>query len=183
VTSALHAVGLAASTARRYPGELSGGQRQRVAVARAFAARPALLLCDEVTAALDVCAQATLLELIAGLAATFATSVVFVSHDLAVVRTICRRAVVMRAGRICEDGPTDEVFAAPRHPYTRNSSQPSHRHPTVSPLEHDNSLASGQRTALEDVRAPVRYGPRITAIIVYLHVGQSLSKKRTAQAS
>lgn len=58
-------------------------------------------------------------ELIAGLAATFATTVVFVSHDLAVVRTICRRAVVLRAGRICEDGPTEEIFAAPHHPYTR----------------------------------------------------------------
>lgn len=119
VAAALDQVRLAASTAHRYPSELSGGQRQRVAVARAFAARPALLLCDEVTSALDVSIQATVLELIAELATTFATTVVFVSHDLAVVRTICRRAVVMRAGRICEDGPTDKLFLAPRHPYTR----------------------------------------------------------------
>ncbi|MEO7195313.1 MAG: ABC transporter ATP-binding protein [Pseudonocardiaceae bacterium] len=119
VVAALDAVGLAASTARRYPGELSGGQRQRVAVARAFAARPALLLCDEVTSALDVSIQATILQLIAELVTTLRTTVVFVSHDLAVVRTICRRAVVLRAGRICEDGPTGELFTAPRHPYTR----------------------------------------------------------------
>lgn len=119
VAAALDQVRLAAGTAQRYPSELSGGQRQRVAVARAFAARPALLLCDEVTSALDVSIQATVLELIAELATTFATTVVFVSHDLAVVRTICRRAVVMRAGRICEDGPTDTLFMAPCHPYTR----------------------------------------------------------------
>jgi peptide/nickel transport system ATP-binding protein len=119
VTAALDQVRLAPSTAQRYPSELSGGQRQRVALARAFAARPALLLCDEVTSALDVSIQATILELIAELATTFTTTVVFVSHDLAVVRTICRRAVVVHAGRICEDGPTNNVFAAPRHPYTR----------------------------------------------------------------
>ncbi len=88
-------------------------------MARVFPARSALRLCDEVTSALDVSVQATILELIAGLAAIFATTVVFVRHDLAVVRTICRRAVVMRAGRICEDGPTGDVLTAPRHPYTR----------------------------------------------------------------
>jgi peptide/nickel transport system ATP-binding protein len=119
VTAALDQVGLAASTAHRYPHELSGGQRQRVAVARAFLARPALLLCDEVTSALDVSIQATILKLIAELATTFATTVMFVSHDLSVVRTICRRTVVMRAGQICEDGLTDGLFKAPRHPYTR----------------------------------------------------------------
>ena len=90
-----------------------------MAVARAFAARPTLLLCDEITSALDVSVQATILELIAKLTATFATTVVFVSHDLAVVRAICRRAVVLRAGEICEDGPTKEIFSAPAHPYTR----------------------------------------------------------------
>lgn len=119
IAAALDQVQLAAGTADRYPDELSGGQRQRVALARAFIVRPALLLCDEVTSALDVSVQATVLELIAELAATFATTVVFVSHDLAVVRTLCRRAVVMRAGHICEDGPTDDLFMAPRHPYTQ----------------------------------------------------------------
>lgn len=119
VAAALDQVRLAASTAQRYPSEFSGGQRQRVAVARAFAARPAVLLCGEVTSALDVSIQATVLELIAKLATTFATTVVFVSHDLAVVRTLCRRAVVMRAGRGCEEGSTGELFMAPRHPYTR----------------------------------------------------------------
>lgn len=77
------------------------------------------MLCDEITSALDVSIQATILKLIAELATTFATTVVVVSHDLAVVRTICWRTVVMRAGRICEDGPTDKLFMAPCHPYTR----------------------------------------------------------------
>jgi peptide/nickel transport system ATP-binding protein len=103
----------------RYPAELSGGQRQRVALARAFAARPSLLLCDEVTSALDVSVQATILELIAELSVQTATAVVWVSHDLAVVRTIASRALVMRRGEVCEEGETDELFAAPRHPYTR----------------------------------------------------------------
>jgi peptide/nickel transport system ATP-binding protein len=103
----------------RYPAELSGGQRQRVALARAFAARPSLLLCDEVTSALDVSVQATILELIAELSEQTETAVVWVSHDLAVVRTIANRALVMRQGEVCEEGETDELFAAARHPYTQ----------------------------------------------------------------
>jgi peptide/nickel transport system ATP-binding protein len=103
----------------RYPVELSGGQRQRVALARAFAARPSLLLCDEVTSALDVSVQATILELIAELSEQTETAVVWVSHDLAVVRTIAHRALVMREGEVCEEGEMDELFAAARHPYTR----------------------------------------------------------------
>jgi peptide/nickel transport system ATP-binding protein len=103
----------------RYPAELSGGQRQRVALARAFAARPSLLLCDEVTSALDVSVQATILELIAELSEETNTAIVWVSHDLAVVRTIANRALVMRNGEVCEEGGTDELFAAAQHPYTQ----------------------------------------------------------------
>jgi peptide/nickel transport system ATP-binding protein len=103
----------------RYPIELSGGQRQRVALARAFAAKPSLLLCDEVTSALDVSVQATILDLIAQLTEQTETAVVWVSHDLAVVRTIANRALVMRHGEVCEEGETDALFASARHPYTR----------------------------------------------------------------
>jgi peptide/nickel transport system ATP-binding protein len=103
----------------RYPAELSGGQRQRVALARAFAAKPSVLLCDEVTSALDVSVQATILELIAELSEQTETAVIWVSHDLAVVRTIANRALVMREGEVCEEGQTDELFAAARHPYTQ----------------------------------------------------------------
>lgn len=103
----------------RYPGELSGGQKQRVALARAFAANPALLLCDEVTSALDVSVQATIIELIAQLATEFGTAVIFVSHDLAVVRTIAHRALVMNTGEVVERGETETLFTSPEHPYTR----------------------------------------------------------------
>jgi peptide/nickel transport system ATP-binding protein len=116
----LEAVKLPSDLLYRYPGELSGGQKQRVALARAFASSPRLLLCDEVTSALDVSVQATILELIAELSATFKTAVAFVSHDLAVVRTVAHRAIVMQHGEVCESGETGELFANPSHPYTRD---------------------------------------------------------------
>jgi peptide/nickel transport system ATP-binding protein len=115
----LEAVKLPAALAYRYPSALSGGQKQRVALARAFAARPTLLLCDEVTSALDVSVQATVLGLIAELSEAFGTAVAFVSHDLAVVRTIAHRALVMERGEVREAGLTEELFSHPRHPYTQ----------------------------------------------------------------
>jgi oligopeptide/dipeptide ABC transporter ATP-binding protein len=115
----LDAVKLPSGLLYRYPAELSGGQRQRVALARAFAARPSLLLCDEVTSALDVSVQATILELIGELTDMTGTAVVWVSHDLAVVRTIAHRALVMRNGEVCEEGETDALFTAAQHPYTK----------------------------------------------------------------
>jgi peptide/nickel transport system ATP-binding protein len=102
-----------------YPGQLSGGQKQRVAVACAFAARPALLLCDEVTSALDVSVQATILELVASLSSQFGTAVIFVSHDLGVVRSVAERALVMRSGVVCEENSTEALFSSPQHTYTR----------------------------------------------------------------
>jgi peptide/nickel transport system ATP-binding protein len=119
VLELVEAVKLPREVLHRYPVELSGGQKQRVAIARAFAARPSVLLCDEVTSALDVSVQATIIELIAELSAGFGTAVVFVSHDLAVVRTIATRALVMRDGEVCEEGETERLFVAPSHPYTR----------------------------------------------------------------
>lgn len=103
----------------RYPRQLSGGQKQRVALARAFAAEPRLILCDEVVSALDVSVQASIIELLAGLAENHRTSVVFVTHDLAVARSIADRICVMREGRLCEVGAASAVFAAPSHAYTR----------------------------------------------------------------
>jgi oligopeptide/dipeptide ABC transporter ATP-binding protein len=119
VTELLESVKLPTGLLHRYATELSGGQKQRIALARAFAARPSVLLCDEVTSALDVSVQATIIELIAELAARYGTAVVFVSHDLAVVRTIAGRALVMRNGEVCEEGETERLFVSPSHPYTR----------------------------------------------------------------
>ena len=119
VRALLEEVKLPADLLHRYPGELSGGQKQRVALARAFAARPTLLLCDEVTSALDVSVAAAVLQLLAELATSSGTTVIFVSHDLAVVRTLAARAIVMKDGLVRETGLTEQLFSDPQDPYTR----------------------------------------------------------------
>ena len=102
----------------RYPRQLSGGEKQRVAVARAFAAKPDIILCDEVTSALDVSVQAAVLNLLQRLKEDFGTTYIFVSHDLAVVRAISDRVAVLYQGRLCEVGPSKNVYQYPSHPYT-----------------------------------------------------------------
>ena len=102
----------------RLPSQLSGGEKQRVAVARAFAAEPEIVLCDEVTSALDVSVQAAVLDLLDELKTHQGTTYIFVSHDLAVVKAISDRVAVLYQGRLCEIGPADAVYKAPFHPYT-----------------------------------------------------------------
>jgi peptide/nickel transport system ATP-binding protein len=119
IASLLESVSLPADFTDRYPDELSGGQKQRVAIARAFAARPAVLLCDEITSALDVSVQATVIEILSQLAQAQGTALVFVSHDLAVVRTVATRIAVMKDGAICEEGAPKQIFERPQSPYTQ----------------------------------------------------------------
>ncbi|MGB2487826.1 MAG: ABC transporter ATP-binding protein [Candidatus Puniceispirillales bacterium] len=102
----------------RLPSQLSGGEKQRVAIARAFAAEPEIVLCDEVTSALDVSVQAAVLDLLNVLKKERGTTYIFVSHDLAVVKAISDRVAVLYQGRLCEIGPSDAVYQAPFHPYT-----------------------------------------------------------------
>jgi len=102
----------------RLPSQLSGGEKQRVAIARAFAADPELVLCDEVTSALDVSVQAAVLDLLNELKEKHGTTYIFVSHDLAVVKVLSDRVAVLYQGRLCEIGPSNQVYASPSHPYT-----------------------------------------------------------------
>ena len=119
VAEALTDVGLQPADMEKYIHEFSGGQRQRIAIARALVIRPDLILLDEAVSALDVRVRAQVLDLLAALQARHGLSYLFISHDLSVVRAVTDRVLVMKSGRIVEDGPTDRVFSAPRDGYTR----------------------------------------------------------------
>jgi ABC-type glutathione transport system ATPase component len=112
-------VGLPVDALRRYPHQFSGGQKQRIAIARALAARPTLLVADEPISALDASTQTTIAALMRDLTVAAGAGLLFISHDLAVVRRVADRVLVMYGGRIVEHGPTERVWQHPEHPYTR----------------------------------------------------------------
>jgi len=115
----LESVGIPSSRAERFPHELSGGMRQRAAIAMALSCNPKVLIADEPTTALDVMVQAQILELLDSLCREFGLALILVTHDLPVVAQLCSRAAVMYAGEIVESGRVDDLYHAPRHPYTR----------------------------------------------------------------
>lgn len=119
VARMLETVGLHPDLAGRLPHQLSGGQRQRVNLARALILEPKILICDEIVSGLDVSIQAQVLQLLLRLQQIFSLSLIFISHDLRVIHYLCDRVLVMYLGEIVEEGPTSDVFDAPKHPYTQ----------------------------------------------------------------
>jgi len=119
VAEVMRRVELEPALSERYPHQLSGGQCQRAGIARALIVEPKVLVCDEPVSALDVAVQAQILDLLAGLQRERGLALVFISHDLAVVKQLCQRVLVMYLGRVMEQAAADELFARPRHPYTR----------------------------------------------------------------
>jgi len=149
VLGSLDKVGLDASVLARTPGQISGGQRQRVSIARALATEPRLLICDEPVSALDASNRNYILRLLDQLRTSLRLSIVIISHDLSSLAGIADRVVVLYRGRIVEDGPVDEVFAAPQHPYTAllMASAPS--------VRHDRELSPRQLIRLDAEDGPL----------------------------
>jgi oligopeptide transport system ATP-binding protein len=119
VQKIMAAVGLAPEMVNRYPHEFSGGQAQRIGIARAIITRPKLLVCDEPVSALDVSIQAQIIQLLNRLRSEFGLAMIFISHDLSVVRLVCDKVMVLYLGRVVESGPATDVFNTPQHPYSQ----------------------------------------------------------------
>jgi len=154
----LNLVGLEEDALEAYPSQFSGGQRQRLAIARALAVRPDVLIADEPVSALDVSVQATILELFTGLQRELGLSVLFIAHNLAVVQHLSQRVAVMYLGRIVEVADTGELFANPRHPYTRALIDSIPRMHAAS--HNDEFVLDGEPPSPFDVPTGCRFHPR-----------------------
>jgi len=157
VASLLKTVGLAAADAARFPHAFSGGQRQRISIARALATEADVLVCDEPTSALDVSVQAQILNLMRRLQAELGLTYILISHNLSVVRHMSDDIAIMYLGRFVETGPAEEVFAAPRHPYTRLLLETI---PDVQQPNRDRQPLSGEVPSPIDPPAGCPFHPR-----------------------
>lgn len=154
----LHNVGLQDHQLRKYPHELSGGQRQRVVLARALILEPELLICDEPISALDVSIQAQIVNLLQELRRSMGLTLLFISHDLSVVRHLCERVAVMYLGQIVEMGPAKQLFNEPRHPYTQALISAI---PKADPGARSERITlSGEPPSPADPPAGCRFNPR-----------------------
>ncbi len=184
VAECLERVALSSAAVNRYPDQLSGGERQRVAIARALAAEPSLLVCDEVTSALDVSVQAAIVELLRDLRAETGLSMLFITHNLALIRTIADRVVVMTQGTIVESGATITVFESPkRRVHEQAAGQHAHRRGGAEPMNTEAFITcavtgAGDTTARSDhvpvtpeqIAASALEAARAGAAVVHIHV-------------
>ena len=168
VLAMMQRVGLTAQQINRYPHEFSGGQCQRIGIARALILRPKVVICDEPVSALDVSIQAQIINLLKELQAEMGLALIFIAHDLAVVKRISQRVMVMYLGRAMEMASKHALYDTPRHPYTRRCCRPSH-FPTPRPSATSASscckaicrlLSTNPRAAFSEPAAPRRCAMR-----------------------
>jgi len=162
ITEIFNEVGLDPKLQSRYPHQLSGGQRQRVAIGRALALKPPLVICDEPTAALDLSIRAQILNLLRDLQSSLGSSFLYISHDLTTVRYLADRVAVMYFGRIVEMGETEQIFADPRHPYTKALLDSA---PDIKKLQHLPDAPPGEIPDPRSHFVGCRYAGRCTRAI------------------